>query len=266
MKNTGHPSARTYIADLAAKGRHHFASSDAQKALGVSAAATKLALHRLNQRGLIASPARGFYVIVPPEYRGLGCLPADQFIPALMEHTKTPYYVGLLSAAEYHGAAHHRPQQFQVMVPLNRRPIECGKVRVVFVAHKRLADIPVQSFNTPRGPIKVSSPEATAIDLVGYPKHAGGLDNVATVLNELVEKIDAKKLTTAATTAPLPWAQRLGYVLEHLGAAPAAAPLKSYVREHARLMAPLWPEKAYPRSNRDDAWKLYINATVEAEA
>ncbi len=26
------------------------------------------------------------------------------------------YYVGLLSAAEYNGAVHHRPQVFQVMV------------------------------------------------------------------------------------------------------------------------------------------------------
>jgi hypothetical protein len=26
------------------------------------------------------------------------------------------YYAGLLSAAQYHGAAHHRPQEFQIVV------------------------------------------------------------------------------------------------------------------------------------------------------
>jgi len=266
MKNTSrHFSARTYIANLVAGGRYTFTSGDAQKALGTSSAATKLALHRLAKQMLIASPARGFYVIVPPEYRALGCLPPDQFIPALMEHAKIPYYVGLLSAAEYHGAAHHRPQQFQVMLPVNRRPIACGKVRVAFIARKRLADISVQSFNTPRGTINVSTPEATAVDLVGYPQHAGGLDNVATLLSELVEKIDANRLTAAAAAAPLPWAQRLGYLLEQIGASSAAAPLKFYVGEHARLMVPLSPEKIYPRSNRNDGWKLYINTTVEAE-
>ena len=48
------------------------------------------------------SPAHGFYVIVPPECRQLGCLPAGQFIPALMEQLGLGYYVGLLSAAQSH--------------------------------------------------------------------------------------------------------------------------------------------------------------------
>ena len=29
---------------------------------------------------------RGFCVIVPPEYRRLGCLPPEQFVLQLMEH------------------------------------------------------------------------------------------------------------------------------------------------------------------------------------
>lgn len=74
-------NARTFIADLAAQGRYHFAIADARASLGVSQAAAKLALLRLGKQGLIASPARGFYIIVPPEYKRLGCLPADQFIP-----------------------------------------------------------------------------------------------------------------------------------------------------------------------------------------
>jgi hypothetical protein len=59
---------------------------------------------------------RGFHVIVPPEYRSLGCLPPEQFAPALMETLGMPYYAGLLSAAQFHGAAHQRPQVFQVVV------------------------------------------------------------------------------------------------------------------------------------------------------
>src|SRR5438067_7615098 len=102
--------AREYLARLAASGRYHFGSGEAQQALGVSPAAAKLALHRLSKQGLIASPARGFYVIVPPEYRSLRSLPADQFIPALMQRLGLAYYMGLLSAAQYHGAAHQRPQ------------------------------------------------------------------------------------------------------------------------------------------------------------
>ena len=129
-------------------GRYFFTSQDASQKLGASRNAVKLALNRLRHKGEIASPGRGLYVIVPPEYRSLGSLPADQFIPEMMGQAKAPYYAGLLSAAQYHGAAHHRPQEFQVMVGKARRPIECGKVRVVFHVHKRVAEVPVQYINT----------------------------------------------------------------------------------------------------------------------
>jgi len=231
-----------------------------QSVLGVSAAAAKLALNRLSKQKMIASPARGFYVIVPPEYCSLGCLPADQFIPALMKRLNLPYYAGLLSAAQLHGAAHQRPQEFQVFLAKNRRPIECGAVRVAFLARKRLAEVSVQNFNTPRGTLLVSSPEATALDLVGYAHHAGGLNQVATVLSEFAERIDPEKLAAAARTAPVAWAQRLGYLLEHHGSAAKTPALKEYVREHAKQSTALLPEAQRARSRRNKGWKLYINA------
>jgi len=260
------PSARSLITGLAAGGRHHFTAAEVRTSLGVSAAAAKLALNRLSKQGLVASPARGFYVIVPPEYRRLGCLPADQFIPALMEHLGLRYYAALLSAAQYYGAAHHRPQEFQVALARNRRPISCGAVRVSFIARKRIADVPVRSFNTPRGTILVSTVEATAIDLVGYAPHAGGLDQVATILSELAERIDPQRLPDAAQTAPMPWAQRLGYLLEFVGAAEKAAQLKAYVLEKARDVTPLLPAAPHKDAKRSADWKLYVNAAVEAEA
>lgn len=260
-----HRSARDYIASLAERGRYHFTSPDAQKALSVSAAAAKLALNRLAKRSLIASPGRGFYVIVPPEYRRLGCLPADQFIPALMERFGLRYYAGLLSAAQYHGAAHYRPQEFQVLLAKARRPIRCGAVQVSFVVRKRLDDVPVQKFNTPRGMIVASTPEATALDLVGYQHHAGGLNQVATVLAELAEKLDGEKLAAGAATAPVTWAQRLGYLLEFVGAEAKTTALRNYVRQKARQTTALEPGAESTGSRRDSTWKLFINAEIEAE-
>lgn len=265
IQSPGYRRARDYIEALAARGRHHFWSGDAQDALGVSPAAAKLALRRLAKQGRVASPARGFYVIVPPEYRSLGCLPAEQFVPGLMTDLGLPYYAGLLSAAQYHGAAHHRPQTFQVLLARPRRPIRCGAVRVEFLARKALATVPVQSVNTPRGPLRLSTPEATAIDLVGYQKRVGGLDQVATVLSELRERLDGEKLVAAARTAPLPWAQRLGYLLERLGAADETAPLAAYVAAHARQSVPLLSDAPYESARRAKAWKLYANAEVEPE-
>ena len=238
---------------------------EAQKALGVTAAAAKLALNRLAKHGLVASPARSFYVVVPPEYRSIGCLPADQFIPSLMARLNQSYYVGLLSAAQYYGAAHHRPQLFQVFLAKSRRPIRCGAVHVAFMLRKRLADVPTQIFNTPRGTLLVSSPEATALDLLGYVKNAGGLNQVATVLSELAERIDSAKLAEAARTVPIGWAQRLGYLLEHLGFDAKTSALKEYVRTHARQSTVLSLQATTRHSRRNKGWKLDVNAKVEAE-
>ena len=260
------PRARDVVADLAARGRHHFTSSELRSALGVSGAAARQALSRLSIKGEIASPARAFYVIVPPEYRRLGCLPADQFVPALMEHWSARYYVGLLSAAQYHGAAHHRPQEFQVVVERNRPAIVCGAVRVVFIARRNLAAVPVESFNNPRGTVLVSTVEATAIDLVGYMRRAGGVDRVAGMLFELGEDMDPERLVEASQSASVLWAQRVGYLLEHVGAGDRAMLLKEHVRERARNYTKLLPSADAVEAPRSKDWRLFVNASIEADA
>jgi predicted transcriptional regulator of viral defense system len=266
MKSDGPQlKARQYLERLASGGRHSFSSAEAQTALGVSADAALLALNRLAKQGLLASPARGFYVIVAPEYRSLGCLPAEQFVPDLMKWLERPYYVCLLSAAELHGAAHQRPQALQVFLEGKRRPIVCGRVRVDFMVRKGLAAVPVQTLNTPRGGLVVSTPEATALDLVGYEQQAGGLNLVATVLSELAERLDPQRLAAAANAAPTVWAQRLGYLMQQIGAGDRVGLLQEHVREHARDATPLVPGRAFRTSARDAAWKVYVNAAVEGD-
>lgn len=259
-------NATDYIENLAAAGQYHFSTAEAQTALGGSANAVRQALGRLIDKGLLASPARGFYIIVPPEYRRLHCLPAEQFIPALMKQQNRLYYAALLSAAQYYGAAHHRPQLFQVAVEKNRHSIKCGIVLVSFIARKHIADIPVREFNTPRGTLRVSTPEATALDLVGYAEHAGGLDNVVTVLSELADQIDPVLLADVARqTAPLVWGQRLGYLLDYVGAGEKTFTLKDHIAREARDFTPLIPGEDSDQAPRDKDWKVLVNADIEAE-
>jgi predicted transcriptional regulator of viral defense system len=257
--------ASRYIDELAARGRHHFSTDEAVSALGGTVPAVRAALRRLKAKGEIADPHRGFHVIVPPEYRWLGCLPADQFVPQLMQHLGEDYYVALLSAAELHGAAHQRPQAFQVMVRANRRAIECGKVRVQFIARKDLERTSVVEKKTPRGPLRVASPEATALELVGYADQSGGLDNVATVLAELVEALDAQRLVTAAKGSPIAWVQRLGYLLDRTDHRSLADALVPHVKEQAHVVAPLVRSKSRAGARRDARWKLAVNASVEPD-
>ena len=74
----------------------------------------------------------------------------------------------------------------------------------------------------------MSPPEAMAIDLVGYATRAAGMDNVAAILAELAERMDLRKLASAASTAAVPWAQRPGCLLEFADAKDKARPLKEH--------------------------------------
>lgn len=259
-------NASQFIKGLASRGRYHFTIEEAQKALQTSLIATRAALRRLTARGDLASPYRGFHIIVPPEYRSFGSLPAEQFIPQLMAHLKAPYYVGCLSAAQLHGAAHQRPQQFQVVTEKNRPAILCGRIHVVFIARRNTRKVPTEERNTPRGILRISTPEATALDLVSYPHHCAGLDNVATVLAELAEKIDMKKLANIAPKiVEPPFIQRLGYLLDKVGVKERTEPLSKVVEKLGTHATPLVSSKTMRSAPRNARWKVAVNSEIEVD-
>lgn len=255
-----------YLLTLMSQGQYHFTTKEITAALAKSPVAMRAALRRLQHQNWLCSPFKGFYLIIPPEYRTLGCLPPEQFIPQLMHFLQLPYYVGLLSAAFFHGASHQQPQQFQIVTPKNRASILCGQVQVLFVANQLVTSIPTVTKNTPRGFIKIATPEATALDLIAYYYHCGGLNNVATVLAELAEQLDPQKLLTlATTTAELPWVQRLGYLLELVGADHLTSCLAEFVAQkkpYLALLAQALPRHPHTINKR---WQLLINTEVEPD-
>lgn len=254
-----------YIEELLSRGKVTFSFDQALSALGVSEKALRSAIRRKKANNRLASPSKKFFVVVTPEYRADGCPPADHFIPQLMNFLGEDYYTGLLSASEYYGAAHQRPQIFQVMVKRARRAIRCGRVRVNFYQRKGLSSVKLREFNTPRGYLKVSSPTFTAFDLVIYARQSGGLDNIATVLSELWREIDSNELVAAAKTAGIASSQRLGYLLDFIGANQITDKLAHHVAREAREIVPLWPDYGRSGYERDKRWKIAVNAAVEPE-
>lgn len=259
-------SLRAFLDALQTSGRYTFTRAEARKALGVSGPALKNALWRLARAGRVAAPRRGFYVIVPPEYRAAGCLPASWFIHDLMAYLRRPYYVGLLTAASLHGAAHQAPQEFQVVSDHPLGVIEAGRVRIRFVKKGHLRKTRTVGIRTPTGEIRVSTPEATALDLVRYPERSGSLSNVATVLRELAERIDGRELARAAEAeGEAAYAQRLGYLLDRVARQEQAELLAKWVAAQAPRVAPLSPGRPIARARRDARWHVAVNAKVEPD-
>lgn len=258
-------TAADYIENLQVNGRLTFSTEDIVRALGTPVSAVRAQLRRLKEKGKIADPLRGFHVVVPPKYRRLGCLPAEQFIPQLMAHLDEPYYVALLSAATIHGAAHQKPQVFQVMVSKARRGLECGGVRVDFVARSDMGDTPVVERNTPAGVLRVASPAATALELVGYPQRCGYFDNVATVLAELGEAIDGDELEAEARRAPVAWVQRLGYLLALVESSELTDRIDGVLEASNVFVVPLAPWEDTKGGCKDPRWKVAVNTDVEPD-
>jgi predicted transcriptional regulator of viral defense system len=257
--------AEDYIESLAERGQYHFTTESVKEAVNANDAAVRAQLRRLRERGKIATPFRTFQVIIMPEHRLMGCVPAEYFIHHLMRFLGEPYYLCLLSAAERHGAAHQRPQMTQVMVRKNRPDIECGMVHVKFIARSEVAEMPSVLLPGPRGMLCYSTPEVTALELVGHPSYGGGLDNIATVLSELTEAMDPERLLHASSINPIGWSQRLGYLLELVGANQLASVLEEPVNAAAHSYIPLRRSDSVAGASRSAKWKLIINADVEPD-
>jgi len=254
-----------WVDGLAPQGRISFTTDEARVAHGGSPKAVQAILRRLRAKKEIATPLRGFHLALPPEYRRLGCLPALWFIDDLCAFLGTPYYVALLSAAELHGAAHQRPQTFQVMLPRPQRPVGCGSVRIDFTQRSNLERARTVTRNTPKGIVRMATPELTAFDLVGYPSHVGGLGNAATVMKELAGELDPNALAEAAELSPLVWAQRLGFLLELVGASDKSDVLAEWVSERSPAFCSLDPAGTGGEHSRNVRWRLVLNTAVEPD-
>lgn len=249
-----------------AQGLYFFSRQEAVKNLQMSDIAFKMAVSRLQKKERILRILSGFYIIVPLEFSSTRVLPADWFIADLMAHMRRPYYVGLLSAAAIHGAAHQQPQQFQVVTTGPLRRLQVRTLSVRFFSKRNFEVTPVVSTKVQTGFIPVSTPEGTAIDLIRYARAIGGLDRVLTVLQELGETMDRLKLVGAIKAdGNLAYGQRLGWLLERAGHSELVEGLLEWIRERNPLPAKLEPSLPIRGAEKDPHWQLLINTEVEAD-
>lgn len=265
-KKVRHRTLADWVDALQATGRYTFDRGEAIAALATSSLMLKKAVMRLAAKRRIVVPKRGFYVIVPIEYRAAGAPPPSWFIDDLMRHLGKPYYVGVLSAAGLHGAAHQQPQEFQVVTKAAARPVVAGRARIRFLGKRQHDKTPTTEMNTETGSMRVSTPEATAIDLLRYAPSAGGLGNVATVLAELTERIDPVRLVAAVKAdGERVYAQRLGYLLDLVGAGERAKELAKLVTEGSLRTTPLRAGRPTRGCSVDQRWRVVVNEHVEVD-
>lgn len=208
-----------WVIELQSKGRHSATLEEFRKQFpDKSEASLKLGINRLIKSEAIISIYKGYYLLIPPQYASRGILPASLFIDGLMKHLGKEYYVGLLSAAAYYGAAHQQPQEFFVITPPPPVTMSVKKgVKVNFINKKEINKQFIEKKKTDTGYFNISSPEMTAADLIHYARQVGGMNRIATVLNELADEMNPQRLNAAFVNAiPVATLQKLGYLLDDI--------------------------------------------------
>ena len=265
MQKKHFKSVGSFVDELQTNGRYKFTLADVEATDDRSKVSVQAALRRLKKRGRVVSPRRGFYVVVPVEYRSAGCPPASWFIDDLMRFLEQPYYVSLLSSAAIHSAAHQQPMAFQVLTDRPTRLVKVARVRIEFHVSRLLDRSSVDDVQTETGSMRVATPEQTAYDIVRYPDAAGHLSNVATVLAELAERLNPGALLKLAPLFKLSDVQRLGYLLDLVDQGALADPLATWL--NTRRKRPVFLRVGAESKNKkaDNRWRVVVNEVVETD-
>lgn len=256
----------SFLSSVRTKGRYCFGLEELKTTLNLSDKAANQALFRAKSKSKIVQVRKGFYAILTPEYSNRGMLPANLFIDDLMAHIHKPYYIGLISAAALHGAAHQQPMEtFVITQKPALRSIKNKGLKINFMVKKDWADEFIVKKKTEAGYINVSSAELTALDLFYYIGTIS-VSNIVTILTELIEEIKAPQLQKAATEFPQVAAiQRLGFIMDEiLKNEKLAAALERSLRNKKIFPVGLTNSKA-KEGRFNNKWKVFQNTTIEAD-
>ena len=267
MKNTNKITYNylyKYLIEVRAQGRYSFTIEELKSQFNLSPNALNQILYRLKQKKEIALIRQGFYVIIPPEYSKQGIIPPYLYIDDLMKSLDKSYYVGLLSAAALHGAAHQQPTGYTVITQ-SPAPRSIGKLNIIFFSKHEFLQDGIVNRKTPAGYINVSSPELTALDFLDYI-HKFGINRITTILQELSEEMKPSLLLKIAKQYPNTAAiQRLGYILDTvISSEKLSDALWKVLNERNFFPIPLSTQKD-KKGETDNRWKIIKNMEIESD-
>lgn len=260
-----------WIESLAARGRHSFSLNEVRLNFPEDTeAAISLKLNRLSKKGKIISIHKGYYLIITPQYASRGILPPALFIDGLMKFINKPYYVGLLNAAAFYGAAHQQPQEYFVFTTFPvLRPTKKKNIKINYICKNKITEEFLEKRKTETGYVNISSPELTAADLVQYEKKIGGLSRTATVLNELEEVIQIDKINEDfLKQVSVSTIQRLGYLFENVLGNHSISDHIFYESQKLKLnffRIPLKTQGSKKGFRTNERWKIIINTEIEMD-
>lgn len=224
-------------------------------------------LVRLIESKELINLRQGFYLIVPPRYRNLGKVPLQLFIDKLFKSLKKEYYVGLYSAATFHGASHQQIQQDYVITepPALRMIKKKNNTTIHFYKTVQWPKGNLSKRKSDAGTFIISSQALTIVDLIQHQNVLGGINRMLANIEELLEEMTANDLKELLT-----WysnksnLQRMGYLMEYHGVGEEITGiLYNKLKENKFYPVVLTPKKGVKPGAVDNRWKVDVNIQLE---
>ena len=257
-----------YTRHLLSFEEYSFSLDEAIARTSRSATSVKGEIARLVGKGEVSNLRKGFYLIIPPRYSNSQKLPIHLYADKLFAHLNRTYYVGLYTAAKFHGASHQQSQREYVMIEIPKlNNIKKHKYDIQFHTTSKWPQGNIEVRKMDAGPCSVSSPDLTFVDLVSYHRRIGGLNRMLPNLMELTEVMDERGMEQLTgwyeNKSSL---QRAGFLLEELIGVNAMADVV-----YAKLeQEPFYPVLLTPESDRkpgsvSNRWKVDVNLNLDSD-
>lgn len=225
-------------------------------------------LSRLVDKKKVINLRQGFYLIIPPRYSKLKTLPISLYIDKLFNYLKKDYYLGLYTAAKFHGASHQQIQKDYVIasMPSNHNIKKKGIVIDFF----NITNCPQKNIikkKSDAGYFNISSPALTLVDLINHHPKIGGINRMLAIIEELAEELKMDDISDLLTWFPYKSTiQRTGYLLEELHMdSELIDPFYNYLKDKKYFPILLSPKKGQKAGKVRNIWKIDVNLELESD-
>lgn len=257
-----------YIRKLLSEEEYSFSLDEIRGAIGKTEIPLKKELERLSEKGEIVNLRKGFYLVITPRYSSAKKLPIQLYCEKLFKYLNRNYYVGLFSAAKFHGASHQQVQRDYLITEKPKfNDISKNTIDIRFFTTTNWSDKNIQQKKSDAGIFKISSPALTIIDLIHHQTKLGGINRMLATIEELIEELTKSDLADLLSWYPNRSAlQRFGFLLEELGMEKEFQEMiYSKLKEKNFFPVLLSPKSKEKPGAVDNRWKVDVNVKLESD-
>jgi len=224
---------------------------------------TKNFLHHLVERKWILKIRRGVYVITPLESgeKGSESYTLHSFVIGSL--LTKPYYIGYLSALNYHGLTEKTPSSVYVATTKTKHSLKLLDIKFKFVTIHSRKMFGLEEKTIDDRKVMMSSLEKTIVDCLDRPEYSGGIEELTKSLFFSKNEINVETLVDYAKKIKNNTViKRLGYISEIIEWDECLELLSNIkLKSGYSILEPKFPKGK--TSKIKERWKLLVNAELD---